>query len=217
MRRIIALHAWVSVNQQEASALRKAATTPQDDAACKGWHAALPEQYRLIHIDIGKSLKLKALGFQIEGDDYSGGGFNYLAEVAINEPQQPVVLVVNSYYPAVWKIRYAPGTRIAAVWATGYHPQMPIGLPSGVPIVRTSHDKPACRGYGGNSGPMLPHKPERYTIADDTPLQIGEPAAWIDTGDVQATRKKSELLSGTDGIKQLQQQGVLRPLTTGSG
>jgi len=68
-------------------------------------------------------------------------------DVAVNSPDAPVALILGAYEPSVWNIKWTQNTKIAAVYATGYHRQIVTGLPKNIPVITSSHgEKPNC-GY----------------------------------------------------------------------
>jgi len=75
-------------------------------------------------------------------------------QVAVNEPQAPVALLLGAYEPTVWSVGWTPGTRIAAVVVAGYHRQRITGLPAGTPVLVSSHRErgPCPHAYVGGDG-----------------------------------------------------------------
>lgn len=68
-------------------------------------------------------------------------------DVAVNQPNAPVVLMLGSYEPTVWSIGWTPGTRILAVLVGGYHRQLVTGLPANVPVLVSTHDNHGSCGF----------------------------------------------------------------------
>ena len=66
----------------------------------------------------------KRQNFQIDQSGHQATQF----DVAVNEPQKPVVLILGAYEPSVWNIGWSPGTKIIAVLASGYHKQVIAGI-----------------------------------------------------------------------------------------
>lgn len=75
-------------------------------------------------------------------------------QVAVNQTDAPVVLLLGAYEPTVWSVGWTPGTRIAAVLLTGYHRQRVTGLPSSVPMLVSTHENrgPCGYAYVGSDG-----------------------------------------------------------------
>lgn len=96
----------------------------------------------------------KEADFQI---DQSGQQATTL-QVAVHEPDAPVLLLLGAYEPTVWSVGWTRGTRIAAVVLTGYHRQQVTGLPAGVPLLVSTYDNRGPCGYayvGGDGSAKL--------------------------------------------------------------
>lgn len=66
-------------------------------------------------------------------------------DVAVNQPDVPVVLMLGAYEPTVWSIGWTRGTQILAVLVSGYHRQLITGLPASVPVrISTYENKGGC-------------------------------------------------------------------------
>ncbi len=75
-------------------------------------------------------------GFQIDASGHEATRM----DVAVNQPNAPVVLMLGSYEPTVWSVGWTSGTRILAVLVGGYHRQLVTGLPANVPVLVSTHD-----------------------------------------------------------------------------
>jgi uncharacterized protein YecT (DUF1311 family) len=51
-------------------------------------------------------------------------------DVTVNSPDEPVVLLLSAYDPAIWKISWTKGTQILAVMVDGYDRQIVLGIPT---------------------------------------------------------------------------------------
>lgn len=214
MDRIVQLNEWyiASISNQEAiDAIN--ITMVNDNQPCEQWLAALPLDYTVIELEQSARAG-KEVDFQLKGD--ISGGITYFVDAKINHPNKPVVLILNSYYATAWNIHHTPETQIAAIWATGYHHQLPFGMDKDTPLLSTSFDKPACKNHHYTTAfPNLEHNGETY-FADKGMVQIGEDSnQWISQGNIESIKKNpnEELLAGTQGVEQLVKQGLLRPLT----
>lgn len=58
-----------------------------------------------------------------------------VATVNVPVRTRPVVVVLLSLESVVWKLQTSPDTKLAAVFASGYHDQVVEGAPSGVPVI----------------------------------------------------------------------------------
>ena len=69
-------------------------------------------------------------------------------KVAVNSPEEPVVLVLSAYEPTIWHLGWTRGSRIAAVVVSGHHAQRVAGLPKSVPVLISSKENGApCGGF----------------------------------------------------------------------
>lgn len=84
----------------------------------------------------------RPLLFQI---DQSGNAATQF-DVAIHA-DKPVALLLAAYAPAIWSISWSRGTRVVAVFATGYHRQVVAGLPKETPLITSSYDEKGACGY----------------------------------------------------------------------
>jgi hypothetical protein len=57
------------------------------------------------------------------------------ADVIVNEPKRPVVLMLGAHEPTIWHIEWTPGTRILAVLASGTYGDAVSGLPKSTPVL----------------------------------------------------------------------------------
>ena len=196
--------------REEAEIEEKAKNNPE----CQAWKDALPQDYYLARIDqpAGQG---KEIDFQIRGDKSAGFDY-YLVDTRINYPQKPVVLILHAYYPTIWHIHRTPDTHIAAIWATGYHVQAPIGMEKDTRVLTTSFENPFCmNGTNRTAFPRLDKERTDFTVGKDGKIQIGADSDnWQTTGKPQdARRPGNEMPTGRDGLKRLIAQGALRQLT----
>ncbi|PAT36177.1 hypothetical protein [Vandammella animalimorsus] len=218
MDRIVQGQQWYARNQASADEQQRIykQRSAQSDAPCQEWMAALPPDFTVLHIDqparIGQGKRLQ--GIQLKGDD-SGGGVVYHVQARINQPEKPVVLLLTSYYPTIWQISRSPQTRIAAVWASGYHRQYPIGTDEQVPVLTTSHDEPRCKSHRPQGLPPFASQAQKFSSDRTGEVLIGNPSArWISHGHIASLQKGSdELHSGQGGMAQLLQRGIVRQVT----
>ncbi|MBA1290734.1 hypothetical protein [Pseudomonas japonica] len=91
--------------------------------------------------------------FQIDQSGHQATQF----DIAVNSPDRPVALILGAYEPTVWNIGWTQGTKIAAVYVSGYYRQAVAGLDSKIPILNSSYDNKGACGYShvdreGNEG-----------------------------------------------------------------
>lgn len=215
MAQIKALRQWYKDRKEqhrreEAEIEEKAKNNPE----CQAWKDALPQDYYLARIDqpAGQG---KEIDFQIRGDKSAGSDY-YLVDTRINYPQKPVVLILHAYYPTIWHIHRTPDTHIAAIWATGYHVQTPIGMEKDTRVLTTSFEQLFCmNGTGREAFPRLDKEKADFTIGNDGKVQIGvDSDNWQTTGNPQDVRRPdNELPTGREGLERLIVQGAVRQLT----
>jgi len=85
----------------------------------------------------------RELPFQIDQSGHQATQF----DIAVNSPEQPVALILGAYEPTVWNIGWTKGTKIAAVYVSGYHRQGVAGLDSKVPVLNSSYDNKGPCAY----------------------------------------------------------------------
>lgn len=62
------------------------------------------------------------------------------ADVVVNVPDHPVVLVLTAYDPTVWRVGLTAKTKLVGVVVSGYHGQALLGVPKRIPHVVSSHE-----------------------------------------------------------------------------
>lgn len=79
----------------------------------------------------GYGSECPALGYPID----PSGMMARRANVIVNEPNRPVVLLLGAHDPTVWNIEWTPGTRILAVLASGSYGDAVSGIPKSTPVL----------------------------------------------------------------------------------
>lgn len=83
----------------------------------------------------------RELDFQIDQSGHEATQF----DIAVNNTDNPVVLILGAYEPSIWNIGWSKGTKIVAVFATGNHKQVVAGLNKETPVlISTSDNKGPC-------------------------------------------------------------------------
>jgi hypothetical protein len=79
------------------------------------------------------------------------------ADVVVNSPRKPVILVLMAYDPTVWNVKYTPDAKIIGVVLAGYHQQAILGIAKSIAKVSAIYDERGpCRSfYAYRSGPEL--------------------------------------------------------------
>ena len=169
----------------------------------------------------------RKLNFQI---DQSGHEATQM-DIIVNRPGKPVVLMLGAYEPTVWNIGWTPGTRIVAVYVSGYHSQAVTGLSPQMPVLNSSYDnKGPCDNFYVSDDNLPKLNPlarqlfgRAVTMAYETrngqavlgtplsgnikPLQAAGSAAPA------SFRLKDAPLAGEAGLEEALRQGILRPAT----
>lgn len=69
------------------------------------------------------------------------------ANIVVNQPAKPVVLVLMGYDPIVWNISWTKSTKIAAVLVGSYHKQAVLGIDAATTARFYSHEERSNCGY----------------------------------------------------------------------
>lgn len=151
-------------------------------------------------------------------------------QVAVHEPNVPVVLLLGAYEPTVWSVGWTGGTQIAAVVVTGYHRQQVTGLPADLPLLMSSYEDrgPCAHAYVGGEGSAKLNPLAREVFgrpvdvayeARDGKAIIGQipPGARLVTDasakSVEDFQLKDTPPAGQAGIDAAMRSGILRPTT----
>ena len=169
----------------------------------------------------------RELPFQIDQSGHKATQF----DIAVNSPEQAVALILGAYEPTVWNIGWTKGTKIAAVYVSGYHRQGVAGLESKVPVLNSSYDNKSPCGYfyvGKEQNTTLNPLSRRlfgqpvelvYPGDKSGNILIGQPLS-VDSRLVTSTitspdsfQDKSAPLAGKAGIEDAVANGLLRAAT----
>ena len=85
----------------------------------------------------------KERNFQIDQSGHAATQF----DVVVNNPKQPVALLLGAYEPTIWNISWTKETKIVAVLVSGYHRQVIAGLEPGIASLNSSYDNKGACGY----------------------------------------------------------------------
>ena len=155
------------------------------------------------------------------------------AEVVVNVPEKPVVLVLTAYDPTVWRVGRTPQTKIAGVIVSGYHAQALVGVDKNTPhAISTYENKGNFRYfYAYKASPELlrmndtvkrlvgreierfVNRPVRGVFYVGDPPPEGAPVSHSDDLRVENFVDKKQRPAGQKGLEQLVQQGALRAAT----
>ncbi len=170
----------------------------------------------------------RKLSFQIDQSGHEATQF----DVAVHA-DKPVALLLGAYEPTVWAIGWTKGTRVVAVFATGYHRQAVAGLPKGVPVITSSfQDKSPCGyNYIGSDNGLAWVNPKARAVFGTEAIRVYNkaPNGLLDI--VESKRAKTEYvtspattpesfrdrtapLAGSAGLEDAVGKGLIRPVTS---
>lgn len=163
----------------------------------------------------------RKLNFQI---DESGHEATQI-DVAVNEPDAPVVLMLGGYEPTVWTIGWSKRTQILAVLVSGYHRQVVSGLPASTPMLISTYDnKGPCGSFHVSQDEAEKLNPiarrvferavDKVYIAQQGRVLIGADAgSWVTdraAPSPESFRLPNSQLAGPAGLEQAVRMGNLR-------
>lgn len=169
----------------------------------------------------------RKLDFQIDQSGHAATRFDVKVHA-----DRPVALLLGAYEPAIWSISWTGGTRIVAVFATGYHRQVLAGLAPDTPVITSDHEGQGACGSNhvdeeGGLGWLNPtariafgravHRV--YTKADQGVFRIAESArpktAYASSPErpPASYRDRGAALAGTPGLDDAVKRGLIRPAT----
>jgi len=187
---------------------------------------------------LGDDFKLYAVGtykgkipLEIQLDD--SGNEVTQAEVIVNEPETPVVLMLTAYDPVVWRVGITEGTHIAGVIVSGYHGQALIGIEQEIPFIISTHEVPGDFAYmyaykashdlldinerlkvvAGKELDYFYFQPVNGVFEVGAPIEEGQPLHYSDDLTLAGFVDPGRPLAGQRGIDQLLSEGRLRPAT----
>ncbi len=154
-----------------------------------------------------------------------------IAEVYVEMPDRPVLLVLSAYEPVLWQVDQAPGTDIIGVLISGYHGQALTGLQSQTPSFISSYEVPGdfqpTFVAHGTSPELLEaneivelltgRKMESFTDeAIDDIFFVGEAGPKVDDADrspIDVWDEPYDPSTAEPAIARLVEEGLLRPAT----
>jgi hypothetical protein len=170
----------------------------------------------------------KRLTFQLDQSGHEATQF----DIGVHA-DKPVALLLSSYEPTVWSIGWTKGTRIVAVYTTGYHRQVVAGLPKSVQVLTATYDNKSPCGYNTLSSPSASGlawlnptsrkvfgKPVArvYAKADNGFIDISESSRakseYVTSPDtpVSSFQDKIAPLAGKAGLDDAVVKGIIRPI-----
>lgn len=205
------------------TARRTAPTAPvaPAESECMQWVARLPRRYE---VHVAGAYGGRELDFALGGDVATA------YEVSVHRPRRNVVLVLGSYEPGIWSIRWSPKTDVVGVWVSGYGPQEVIGLDPDTPVLRTiAQERSTCPSFylteTDNSraveivDSVLGKEIRSLVLASDGRANVGDAGGAVhfeqaEHRSPEEFRDTSLPLARDKGIKGLLTEGKLRPATS---
>ena len=127
---------------------------------------------RLIEAPPGASFDAVS-AYEPDGAQHSFGSRRKPVPIAVRvfKPGD-VVLVLNTYEPAIWRVSFGPNTRIVGVLMTGYYASSVEGVAPSTPVIATGYDgqalrpkpDPACAPYHGYLGTAYRGGPDALVL-----------------------------------------------------
>lgn len=136
--------------------------------------------------------------YQPEGASHSGGSARVASpiDVRVHKPG-PVVLVLNTYEPAIWRLSFGADTKIVGIVLSGYYGSSVDGVHPDTPIVKTEFQT-------RNNGPKPTAECAPFAEYLGTPFN-GGPAAMLLDRQVQAlTGRELDGLQGGYKLKEVE-------------
>jgi len=165
--------------------------------------------------------------FQIDQSGHEATQF----DIAVHA-DKPVALILGAYEPSIWNIGWTRGTRIVAVYATGYHLQVVAGLPKDIPVLTPSYENKSSCGYayiGGDSGlgwlnpkaralfgrdvTRVYNKPQNGVVEMNESSQPKGDFVTSSNSPPSSFRDTKAPLAGTAGLEEAVSKGIIRPVT----
>jgi hypothetical protein len=187
----------------------------------------LPEDF--IVYAVGTYSGTSMIDAQIDKSGHEAGQAN----VVVNVPDRPVLLVLSAYDPCVWRVGRTPEARIVGVIVSGYHTQLFGGIEKSVPRAISTYESPGKFEYfyaSGASPELLEmdervkkltgkaierfiHKPQGGTFYVGDPPADASKVIYQDEVDLTPFRNPGRPIAGQRGIIQLIAEGKLRKAT----
>ena len=207
-----------------AAAAARAEVAPVPvETECTQWAARLPKDY-VVYAAGGEGGR--KLDFTIDKSNKPALGF----DVTIHLPDRNVVLVLGTYAPAIWRVKWSKESRVVGVWVSGYHTPQITGLDPAIPLLLSSYEgRGTCSHFYATSDDQRPMSEavsallnrgiDRMVLANDGRVAMGrtEMTPYYDSFNARSFedfQDKSLPLAGDKGIEQLLRSGHLRRAKT---
>ncbi len=169
----------------------------------------------------------KPSSIQIDSSGHEATKF----DVTVNYPNKPVALFLSAYEPSIWNIKWTKGTKIEAVYVSGNHRQIVLGIPNSTPLINSTHENRGnCGSFNISSRTVKGLNPISkrvfgkdvkiaYLAKKDGKIVFGKIVSQKSKLYTSNERKlsqfidKSKPLAGQAGLRELAKKGYLRAST----
>jgi hypothetical protein len=168
----------------------------------------------------------RTISYQIDQSGHEGTQI----DVAVNNPDKPVVLMLGAYEPTIWNIGWSKETKILAVLVGGYHRQAVAGLDKGIPLLVSSYDNKGPCGFfyitPDNLAPLNPLSKRVFGRPVDMvypatkgKVDVGMPmpagGTLVRSADItpESFYDKNAPIAGPAGLEDAVRKGLLRKAT----
>ena len=165
----------------------------------------------------------KPVNFQID----QSGSLAGQIDVSVNNLTEPVVLMLGAYDPTVWNIKWTEGTKILAVFASGYHRQVIAGLPHETSkLISTHENRSKCGDFYIKSNELNVLNPkarmlfnqnvDKVYLAENGNVLVGNPIktkqTFVTSNDAPPSSyyDESAPLAGKLGLDKAVSEGLIR-------
>jgi len=169
----------------------------------------------------------KKMNIQIDNSGHQATKFN----VIVNSPKKPVALMFSAYEPSIWNIKWTKGTKIEAVYVSGYYKQIVLGISNDTPLINSTYEnKHRCKRFDISNKTIKSLNPVSRTIFNKNVklVYLAKSDGKILLGnDISINTKlnyskdrvlsnyidKTRPLAGQAGLRDLAKKGFLRAYT----
>lgn len=152
-------------------------------------------------------------------------------DIVVNSPKKPIALILASYEPSIWNIKWTKGTHIKAIYVSGYYRQIILGVPKKIPLINSTYKNRGKCGYfyiSNKTARKINSISRRifnrnvtlvYISKRDGKVHLGEKLSPNTKLYSSKERKlsnyidKTKPLAGEAGLKELVKKGFLRRYT----
>ncbi|MDD2685053.1 MAG: DUF2339 domain-containing protein [Gallionella sp.] len=206
------------------ASMQHPAPTAMPPQTCSFQHVKFPAEFKIY---AAGAYAGKSTNFQI---DQSGHQATQM-DITVNQPDQPVALILGAYEPTIWNIGWTPDTNIVAVLVSGYHRQVITGLNSSIPVLSSHADaQGVCDAFyisseedsriNPISNKLFGRSVDQIYLANNGKALIGNalsagspPPIFTGQNAIASFREPNTPLAGIAGIEEALRSGTIRRAT----